>query len=59
MEINHVADYAGRRADAYPEIGEQLDAMWKILARLDVDDPELADMLQRIDAIKEKYPKPR
>lgn len=28
MKINHIADYRLKRADAYPDVKEQLDMLW-------------------------------
>lgn len=52
-------DYAEARRTEYPEIGEQLDAIWKALAA----DPkrlplEAQAMLARIDTVKTRFPKP-
>lgn len=44
--------YALRRAE-YPPIGDQIGAMWKGL-----DSPEYIAILQQIQDIKDKYPKP-
>jgi hypothetical protein len=44
-------DYAQRRKEDYPDIRDQLDAIWKGGA-----DAEL--MRQKILAVKDQYPKP-
>lgn len=44
--------YALRRAE-YPPLGDQLGALWK-----GIDSPEYADLLRKIQEIKDKYPKP-
>lgn len=44
-------DYRMLRAAAYPPIGDQLDALWKGGAAAE-------DMLQRVLAVKARYPKP-
>lgn len=48
-----------RRAE-YPKEGDQLDAIWKTLAKLDplLLDPETQSTMQQINAVKAKYPKP-
>lgn len=43
--------YALRRAE-YPSLGDQLDAFWK-----GPDSPEYAAMMDKIAAVKAKYPK--
>ena len=43
--------YRFQRAAEYPPIGDQLDALWK-------GGQAAQDMLARIQAIKEQYPKP-
>ena len=42
--------YKQQRAFEYPSIGDQLDALWK-------GGEAAADMLARVQAVKEKYPK--
>jgi len=51
--------YKKRRAEAYPPIGDQLDAIWKALAGLDwrAWPKEVTDMMAAIAAVKTKYPK--
>lgn len=46
-----VPDYYAKRRAEYPPIGEQMDAMWK-------GGEAMADMLFKIQEIKDKYPKP-
>jgi hypothetical protein len=43
--------YRFQRANEYPPIGDQLDALWK-------GGDAAAAMLARIEAVKEQYPKP-
>lgn len=50
MKISVPVDYAQRRKEEYPDIGDQLDALWK-----GGDSAEA--MRQKILAIKDKYPK--
>lgn len=40
-----------KRASEYPPIGDQLDALWK-------GGTEAATMLEKVQAVKAKYPKP-
>ena len=46
-----IPDYYAKRRAEYPSIGDQLDAQWK-------GGEEAADMFDRIQAVKAKYPKP-
>lgn len=48
-----------RRAE-YPPIGDQLDALWKLIkANADkIDLAEAAPLLEAVQAVKDKYPKP-
>ena len=46
-------DYYAKRRDEYPPIGDQLGAIAKGL-----DSAEYADILNKIEAVKLKYPKP-
>lgn len=48
-----IPDYYALRRAEYPSIGDQLDAYWK-----GVDSPEYTNMLQKIQSVKQKYPKP-
>lgn len=47
------------RASAYPEVGEQLDAIWKILANLPYSVPipeEARAVMLRVQAVKKENP---
>lgn len=59
MKIKHESDYVERRAKEYPSIGDQLDAIWKLVAGLPKRDvpPETQQMLNRIDGVKQRLPK--
>lgn len=46
-----VPDYYAKRRTEYPSLGDQLDAFWK-------GGVEEANMFDRIQAVKAKYPKP-
>lgn len=59
MKIRHVDPYDQRRAAEYPDVGDQLDAIWKALAALPSLPPDAMEMLERIRRIKTTYPKPR
>lgn len=43
--------YRAKRAGEYPSMGDQLDALWKGGA-------SASEMLSKIAAVKDKYPKP-
>lgn len=47
---------AARQA-AYPPMGDQLDALWKIVAALDLSDPHAQEMLTKIASVKTGIPK--
>lgn len=57
--ITHVDPYDTRRKAEYPDVGEQLDEIWKALAALPSLPPDAMEMLERIRRIKTTYPKPR
>ena len=46
-----IPDYYAKRRAEYPSVGDQLDAQWK-------GGEAAADMFDRIQAVKDKYPKP-
>lgn len=46
-----IPDYYAKRRAEYPSVGDQLDAQWK-------GGQEAADMQTKIQAVKNKYPKP-
>lgn len=51
MRIKYTENYVKRRLEAYPPIGDQLDAIWK--------GGDAADaMRQKILAVKDAFPKP-
>lgn len=56
MKIRHVRDYVEARRSEYPDIGEQLEAIWAVLKTQKLP-KEAADILGRIEAVKRKYPK--
>jgi hypothetical protein len=51
MSAQKAVEYKILRAEAYPPIGDQLDALWK-------GGDAAADMLAQVQAVKAKYPKP-
>ena len=50
-------EYVEQRRREYPPIGDQLDALWRILAPL-AQDPKAVAVLDQIATIKARYPKP-
>ena len=58
MKIRHVRDYRQARKDEYPDIGDQLDAIWGILRSLKLP-KDAQDIVDEIGRIKRKYPKPQ
>ena len=58
--IRHNPDAGLLRARAYPETGEQIDAIWKILNALIDGKPAPTDALKvrdAVQAVKDKFPK--
>lgn len=47
-----IPDYYAKRRDAYPAIGDQLDALWA-----GVDSEKFNILMQRIQEVKAEYPK--
>jgi hypothetical protein len=56
MNVHITGNYQKRRVAEYPSIGEQLDAIWKVVAKEPMP-LETQAMFDRIAAIKKKYPK--
>lgn len=52
--------YRERRAAEYPPIGDQLDAIWKVISDLNLGSfrDDATQMLNLIQEVKAKYPKP-
>lgn len=48
----YVPDYYAQRRDAYPSLGDQLDAFWKGPAH-----PDYQAMMERIQQVKQSFPK--
>lgn len=61
MKIEHVEDYRQARKTLYPDIVEQLDALWKALQHLEAQGidigPAGTTMLNQITSVKERCPK--
>lgn len=57
MKIEHNVDYRDKRRAEYPDIGDQLDALWHALSGTALGKIG-EEMRARIQAVKAKYPKP-
>lgn len=61
--IEHARPHGAVRAAAYPPVGEQLDAIYKLaamLARAGMElPPETRAWIAQVDAVKRRYPKPQ
>jgi hypothetical protein len=51
MLLYRSKEYERQRVSEYPPIGDQLDALWK-------GGDAAAEMLAKVQAVKDKYPKP-
>lgn len=51
MKLRVKQDYQELRKAAYPDIRDQLDALWK-------GGKDAEDMRQRVQAVKTRFPKP-
>lgn len=49
--------YKEFRAMAYPPMGDQLDALWKLVQEIGAASPSAAAMLAQIQYVKEQFPK--
>lgn len=61
LKIHHQAnDFVDRRRREYPEIGEQLDAIFKLVYSLQLQGqkfpPDVEQWVAQCLAVKEKYP---
>lgn len=61
MKVSHQSDYRLKRKNEYPDVGDQLDALWSIVTALSKGNlPEdVQDVANAIAAVKLKYPKPK
>lgn len=55
MKISHQSDYAKRRAENYPALSEQLDALWHAMDQGTL--PKAEPFYSSIKTVKETYPK--
>jgi len=58
MKLTHRKDYAEARREAYPPLGDQLDALWKALdASGQALPPEAQQVLDYVKSVKRRFPK--
>jgi hypothetical protein len=55
VKIVHTEDYAALRANAYPDIKDQLDALWHAMDKGML--PKIEPMYSQVKAVKESIPK--
>lgn len=60
MKIHHQSDYRQKRQVEYPDIGDQLDAVYKLARHLQEQGqklpPDVDRWVAQCRAVKEKYP---
>lgn len=56
MKIIHRWDYSEARRESYPPIGDQLDAIWKLLQTQQLTG-DARVMLEKIAGVKARFPK--
>lgn len=58
MKITHNPDHRPLRAAAYPSVGDQLDALWKIVEALTTHTappPDALAVYAQVQSVKAKY----
>ncbi|MNI39316.1 hypothetical protein D3C73_934960 [compost metagenome] len=55
MKINHNSDHSSRRREEYPDITEQLDALWHAMESGQL--PKIPGFYDKIKEVKDRYPK--
>jgi len=55
LKIKHVSDYRQKRAQAYPDVTEQLDMLWHAMHTGQAEKVE--PFYSTLAAVKEKFPK--
>jgi len=62
LEAYDISEYRSQRQIEYPDVGDQLDAIIKGLKKLDQDGNDVGvdceALINKVDALKAKYPKP-
>ncbi len=56
LPLLNTETYKEKRAREYPSVGDQLDAIWKALATIDLPEQSKV-MLDAINSVKTKFPK--
>lgn len=54
MKVSIHSDPGSRRGMSYPSVGDQLDALWKIVSSIQ-GDPSAEEIRAKIQAVKMKY----
>lgn len=55
LKLKHVEDYRKLRKQAYPAIGDQLDALWHAMDENEIQ--RIEPFYSMIKEVKDKYPK--
>ena len=55
LKLKHIEDYRKLRKDAYPSLGDQLDALWHSMNIGEI--PKAEPFFTQIKDVKDKYPK--
>lgn len=55
MKIKHTSDYRKKRAEAYPDVSEQLDMLWHAMNTGQAE--KIEPFYSSIASVKQKYPK--
>ena len=55
MQIRHVSQYSERRRAEYPQITDQLDALWHAMDQGTL--PKVEPFYSQIKTVKDRYPK--
>lgn len=57
-KIIHKEDYVAARRQAYPPLGDQLDALWKLVEKLLPAQTEADPTFRKVREVKSRFPKP-
>jgi hypothetical protein len=57
MKLKHSGNYSARRAEQYPALADQLDALWHAMDRGEL--PKVEGFYGPIQRVKKQYPKPQ
>jgi len=56
LKIKHTSDYSKKRAEAYPDVTEQLDMLWHAMNSGQAE--KIEPFYSSIASVKQKFPKP-